>query len=187
MSTTMSAGGLLLLTVGAPGAGKSTWAHRHFPPSAIISSDQLRFRVCGRHTDQAATPAAVRILHAIVQGRMQFGQTTVVDATNAEPRHRDELLEAAHQHGRPVVAVVFDVPLQICLDRNARRRGRRRVPESFVRATHARICAEFPAGLLHVPDGLAAVLWIDADGQARLRGQVPAEYRTRTWLTGAPV
>ena len=63
---------------------------------------------------------------------MRRGLLTVVDATNLTKAARRSLLLLAAQAGRPAVAVVFDVPLERCLARNAGRPGRQ-VPDAVVR------------------------------------------------------
>jgi predicted kinase len=66
------------------------------------------------------------------------GLTTLVDATNLTERAQRPLLALATALGRPVAAVVFDVPLDVCLARNASRAGRS-VPEDVVRTQHAQL------------------------------------------------
>jgi predicted kinase len=125
----------LVLLVGAAGSGKSTWAAARFRASQVVSSDDLRARVSDDPTDQDATREAFAILHAIARARLRRGLLTVVDATNLLAASRRPLLELAVRHGRPMVAVVFDVPLTELLARNARRE--RVVPDAIVRRHHA--------------------------------------------------
>jgi protein phosphatase len=125
----------LVLLIGPAGAGKSTWAAGTFAAGAILSSDDLRARVAGDPADQAATGPAFRLLHAMATDRLRQGLLTVVDATNLLRTSRRSLSSIARRFDRPVVAVVFDVPLELCLERNARRPGRR-VPDEVVRHQH---------------------------------------------------
>ena len=84
--------------------------------------------------DQAATRDAFALLHAAARARLKRGLLTVVDATNLLVSARRPLAEAARRSQRPVVAVVFEVPLPELLARNA---GRDRVvPEETVRWHH---------------------------------------------------
>ncbi|MFN8623083.1 MAG: ATP-binding protein [Chloroflexota bacterium] len=130
--------GTLVLLVGPAGSGKSTWAAAHHAPTEIVSSDALRAAVCDDPGDQAANADAFRLLHAIVRARLSRGRTTVVDATNLTDGARRPLLALAARFGRPVVAVVFRTPLQVCLGRVAARPDRD-VPEEVVRLHHAQL------------------------------------------------
>lgn len=132
--------GALVLLVGAAGSGKSTWAARRFPPTAVLSSDAFRALVADDPTDQGATADAFRLLHAVARARLKRGLTTVIDATNLTDGARRPLLALAAASGRAVVAVVFDVPLARVLAQNAARIDRT-VPEAVVRQHHGQLPA----------------------------------------------
>lgn len=121
----------LVLLIGASGSGKSTFASRHFDPAVVVSSDELRGVVAGDETDQHATEAAFGRLHQWLETRLAAGVLAVVDATNTDWMRRAELIGRARRHGRPAYAVVFDLPLEVCLARNAARR--RTVPAAVIR------------------------------------------------------
>jgi protein phosphatase len=72
-----------------------------------------------------ATADAFTLLHTIAGMRLRRGRLTVVDATNVQREWRRPLLELAHAHGRPAVAIVLDLPEEVCLERNRARRDRR--------------------------------------------------------------
>jgi protein phosphatase len=127
--------GALVLLIGPAGCGKSTWAARRFRPDQILSSDAFRALVAGDATDQSASADAFRLLHLAARARLARGLLTVVDATNLTAPARLGLRDQARRAGRPVVAVVFDVPLERCLAQNASRPGRQ-VPEAVVRRHH---------------------------------------------------
>jgi protein phosphatase len=150
----------LILLVGPAGAGKSTWAARHFDRGQILESDHFRQLVAGDAADQSATGDAFKALHIIARARLRRGLTTVVDATNLTVAARRALLRIARQTARPAVAVAFDVSLQRCLRQNARRVGRA-VPEAIVRRQQR----AFPSALACLPsEGYAAILHLrDAD------------------------
>lgn len=121
----------VVLLVGAAGAGKSTFAARHFPASAVLSSDALRAAIAGDPADQSATRPAFAALHRLLDGRLAAGRLTVVDATNVTAAARRTIRRIAARHGVPVVAIVLDLPPPIVHARNAARRERR-VPEEAV-------------------------------------------------------
>jgi protein phosphatase len=121
----------LVLLVGAAGSGKSTLAGRLFPTGTILSSDALRAELSGDPANQSVTPLAFRILHEHAGRRLAAGQLTVIDATNVEPSARRPLRGLARTAGRPVVAIVLDLPPATCVARNAAR-SERVVPEGAV-------------------------------------------------------
>ena len=99
----------LVLLVGAAGAGKTTFAARHFAPDEVLSSDAYRALVSGDEANQKVSRVAFSILHRDLERRLLAGQLTVVDATNVEPRNRRELIRRAQAAGLPVVALVLDL------------------------------------------------------------------------------
>ena len=146
----------LVVLVAAAGAGKSTFAARHFGPAEILSSDAYRARIAGDEADQRATRAAFRLLHRDLDRRLSQGRLTVVDATNVERSARRELLARAAAAGVPAVAVVLDLPPPVIVARNAGR-ATRIVDEGVVRRHLARLRASL--------DGPSAPL----DGEGFLR------------------
>ena len=124
----------LVLLIGASGSGKSTFASRHFDAPTVISSDQLRGALAGDEADQHATDAAFGRLHQWLDARLAAGALAVVDATNVEWMRRTELIRQAREHGRPAIAIAFDLPFDLCLAHNAARR--RTVRAAVIRRQH---------------------------------------------------
>jgi protein phosphatase len=111
----------LVLLIGSSGAGKSTFAARHFQPTEIISSDHCRAMICDDESDQTINSEAFGLLHHVARLRLQQQRLTVVDATNLQFRARRPLLRMARAHRIPIVAIVFQVPLETCLEQNQSR------------------------------------------------------------------
>jgi len=128
-------GNAMLVLVGPSGAGKSTFAARNFLPTQILSSDAMRAVVADDPNDQSATDAAFSLLHVALGLRLAGGRLSVVDATNVEDWARRNLLAIARRQGRPASALVFALPLETCLERNAGRADRR-LPERAIRRQH---------------------------------------------------
>lgn len=114
----------VVVLIAAAGAGKSTFAARHFHPAEILSSDAYRAIVSGDEANQQATRAAFRLLHRALERRLADRRLTVIDATNLGRPARRELVVRAVAAGIPAVAIVFDLPAAVILARNAGRSTR---------------------------------------------------------------
>jgi protein phosphatase len=124
-----------VVLIGPSGAGKSTFAARHFAATEILSSDAMRAIVADDPNDQSATEAAFELLHTALGLRLARRRLSVVDATNVERWARAGLLAIARRHRRPAIAIVFALPIDISLERNAGRADRR-VPPGSIRRQH---------------------------------------------------
>ncbi|UDM02692.1 polynucleotide kinase-phosphatase [Streptomyces longhuiensis] len=114
----------LVVLVGASGSGKSTFARRHFKPTEIISSDFCRGLVADDENDQSASRDAFDVLHYIAGKRLAAGRLTVVDATNVQQESRKQLVDLARQYDVLPIAIVLDIPEEVCAARNAERADR---------------------------------------------------------------
>ena len=114
----------LVLLIGPSGSGKSTFAHTHFKPTEILSSDFCRGLVSDDETDQTATDDAFEVLRFITAKRLAAGKLTVIDATNVQLEARKPLLALAREYHYLAVAIVFNMPAKLCQERNEARPDR---------------------------------------------------------------
>jgi protein phosphatase len=152
----------LVLLVGAAGAGKTTFASRHFAPDEVLSSDAYRAIVSGDEANQKVSRVAFSILHRDLERRLLAGQLTVVDATNVDARNRRALIQRAQAAGLPVVALVLDLSPAVVLARNATRS--RQVDEAVVRWQLERVRTTAGEGVL-TREGCTTV-WIGRTPEA---------------------
>lgn len=122
----------LVVLIGATGSGKSTFARRHFKPTEVISSDFCRGLVADDENDQGASRDAFDVLHYIAGKRLAAGRRTVVDATNVQSDSRKQLIELARAHDVLPIAIVLDVPEEVCAERNAARADRAGMPRRVI-------------------------------------------------------
>ncbi|MFD9544194.1 polynucleotide kinase-phosphatase [Streptomyces sp. NPDC060022] len=122
----------LVVLIGASGSGKSTFARKHFKPTEIVSSDFCRGLVADDENDQSASRDAFDVLHYIAGKRLAAGRLTVVDATNVQAESRKQLVQLAREHDVLPIAVVLDLPEEVCLARNAKRPDRADMPRHVV-------------------------------------------------------
>ncbi|SNT50145.1 polynucleotide kinase-phosphatase [Asanoa hainanensis] len=123
----------LVALVGISGAGKSTFAGRHFAPSQVLSSDAFRAMVADDETDQSASAAAFDALYYVAGKRLAAGRLTVVDATHVQEHARSSLVALARAHDVLPAAIVLDLP-----EDEAWARTEARPDRSFGRAVLAR-------------------------------------------------
>jgi len=121
----------LVVLCGPAGSGKSTWAAKHFISTQIVSSDECRALVCDDASNQNVSKQAFEVMHFIIEKRLALGRLTVADATNLRREHRGEFIRIASRFSFNTAAIVFDVPAEACLERNAGRD--RKVPRDALR------------------------------------------------------
>ncbi|MFG2642244.1 polynucleotide kinase-phosphatase [Streptomyces sp. NPDC048370] len=122
----------LVVLIGASGSGKSTFARRHFKPTEVVSSDFCRGLVADDENDQSASKDAFDVLHYIAGKRLEAGRLTVVDATNVQQEARRQLVQLARKHDVLPIAIVLDLPEELCQSRNAARPDRADMPRHVV-------------------------------------------------------
>ncbi|WP_410664593.1 polynucleotide kinase-phosphatase [Amycolatopsis sp. lyj-84] len=114
----------LVVLVGASGSGKSTFARTHFAPTQVLSSDYFRGLVADDENDQSASAAAFDVLHYVAAKRLEAGRVTVIDATNVQRASRASLLKLAKEYDVMPTAIVLDLPVKLCHERNESRPDR---------------------------------------------------------------
>ncbi|NUK52117.1 polynucleotide kinase-phosphatase [Streptomyces lunaelactis] len=122
----------LVVLIGATGSGKSTFARKHFKPTEVISSDFCRGLVADDENDQSASGDAFDVLHYIAGKRLAAGRLTVVDATSVQQESRRQLVQLARQYDVLPIAIVLDMPEEVCAERNAARPDRAGMPRHVI-------------------------------------------------------
>lgn len=118
--TARSPKGYVVLTIGLPGSGKTTWFKRR--GVTPLSSDMLRSILFDDITEQRYQGLVFSTLRSLLRARLIAKMPwNYVDATNLSPHERRQWIKMAKSFGYDVQAVFFDVPLEVCLERNRRR------------------------------------------------------------------
>jgi predicted kinase len=112
--------GFVVLAIGLPGSGKTTWfGRRGITP---LSSDLLRNILFDDVEEQRYQGLVFSTLRSLLRARLIAKMPmNYVDATNLSIHERRQWIKMAKSFGYEVQAVFFDVPLEVCLDRNRSR------------------------------------------------------------------
>src|SRR6185437_14439657 len=112
--------GVVVLAIGLPGSGKSTWFRRR--GVTPLSSDMLRSILFDDITEQRYQGLVFSTLRSLLRARLIAKMPwNYVDATNLSPHERRQWIKMARSFGYEVHAVFFDVPFEVCMERNMRR------------------------------------------------------------------
>ena len=112
--------GYVVLAIGLPGSGKTTWFKRR--GVTPLSSDMLRSILFDDITEQRYQGLVFSTLRSLLRARLIAKMPwNYVDATNLSPHERRQWIKMAKSFGYDVQAVFFDVPLEICMERNSKR------------------------------------------------------------------
>ena len=110
----------LVVLVGLPGSGKSTYLQQL--RTSGLSSDAIRKLLADDATDQTIHERVFQTLRYLLRQRLAMGRpVTYVDATSLTPQERAPYVGIGKAYGCELEAVFFDIPLEICRARNARR------------------------------------------------------------------
>ncbi len=114
----------LVTLIGASGSGKSSFAKKHFQPFEVLSSDFCRGLVSNDENSQDASRDAFDVLHYIAGKRLAAAKLTVIDATNVQKEDRKYYVNLAREYHCLPVAIVLNLPENICHQRNQQRPNR---------------------------------------------------------------
>jgi len=128
--------GAVVLSIGLPGSGKSTWFKRH--NILPLSSDMVRILLFDDVTEQRFQDLVFSTLRSMLRARLLARRPwNYVDATNLSAHERRSWIKLAHDFGYEAHAVFFDVPPEVCIERNHRRE--RNVPEDVMQRMAAKL------------------------------------------------
>jgi predicted kinase len=112
--------GYVVLAIGLPGSGKTTWFKRR--GVTPLSSDMLRSILFDDITEQRYQGLVFSTLRSLLRARLIAKMPwNYVDATNLSAHERRQWIKMAKSFGYEAHAVFFDVPLEVCMERNSSR------------------------------------------------------------------
>lgn len=137
----------LIMTRGAPGSGKSTFIRENGLSHLTINPDLIRVEQAGVYADEDnveqrgfVDEASVwRQVEIEVRERMESGNPVIIDATFQQLRDFKMPAKLANQFKyKPAVLDFTGVPINTAIDRNAKRRGWAKVPDTVITTAYER-------------------------------------------------
>src|SRR5215831_10612801 len=125
----VSANPLLIVLVGPPGSGKSTWARVNGANAIHVSQDDLIDAITPSGFAHDHRPIYQAAEDAVARAGLAAGRTVIADRTNRTRAHRQRWVRIARELRATVVAVVMTTPHDICRARNNSRTDSRRLSQ----------------------------------------------------------
>lgn len=142
-----------VLFIGVQASGKSSFFHEQFSHSHVrINLDMLKTR---------------RRERVLLQTCIEIGQALVIDNTNPTRADRARYISELREAGCRIDGYYFRSSIEECMERNARRRGDQRVPDTAVLGTHAKL--ELPS----YEEGFDGLFYVQIDD--------PSGFRVEEW------
>ena len=122
----------LYLLVGPPASGKSTFLKKTMPlleNARAISRDEIRFALVAE--DEPYFSREDEVFECFlneIRSSLNKNDHTFIDATHINEGSRKKILRRINTSNVKVFCLVFTTPLDICIQRNYLRDGRRQVP-----------------------------------------------------------
>lgn len=180
----------MILTVGLPASGKSTWAMEQVRAigAVNVNRDDIRQMVCGGWTGKPEDEAMVtQIQHAAIVSALKKQQTVIVSDTNLNRGIVKGLVKIAQNWGADVYFQYINTPVDVCVARDNLRAelGERFVGEKVIRDMDRRYGMPVYDDLItrgtprevYVPDpSKPNAIIVDLDGTVALHNRSPYDY-----------
>ena len=129
---------MLIVLCGIPASGKTSFTHWGFEKDVkVISTDKIRGELFGDESIQRNPRLVFDTAYNRIANALQKNENVIFDATNLTIKDRKEIFKRFSPNVHEIIAVYFNTPLEVCLERNAKRE--RKVPEDVIRRMHDRI------------------------------------------------
>jgi len=119
----------LVIFIGLPAAGKSTYYRQHFAATHVHVSKDL----------MPKTKRSDAVMMTEIEAALAAGKSVVVDNTNPSIEVRAPLIALGRRYGARIIALYFEVEAKTALARNRAREGVARVPDVAIFATRKKL------------------------------------------------
>ncbi len=129
----------MTITVGLPGSGKTQWA-RQAGFDRMVCLDDWREKLWGDRNIQdgpGGTELLIELHNMEIREALKNGGNVVVHNTNILRKHRRPLVEMAREAGYRVKIIYFEIPVEVCRQRNRDRDNP--IPDEVIDDSAARL------------------------------------------------
>ena len=113
----------LILLVGIPGSGKTTYAKEYaqiHDATIHISSDSIRYELYGDESIQGDSDTVFSLMQKRAVEALQSGKSVLYDATNMTRKDRSGIIAACPRYAH-IEAHIIWAPIETCIERDANR------------------------------------------------------------------
>lgn len=115
----------IIMLIGLPGSGKSTWAKEYANHQGaryhILSSDAIRKELYGKEEIQGIPKEVFGLLYKKAEEFCEKGENIIIDATNLSSNKRKAFIKRFKHFNPFLQAVVFHTPVETCIERDKER------------------------------------------------------------------
>lgn len=125
----------LIMMMGIPGAGKTTWIKNNFPDVEPISRDKIRFEILdqrgGDYFDYE-DEVFEKFIYQII-GSLVVDEIAIADATHLNKKSRAKVLNKVRKFADEIECIWIDVDIETAFAQNDQREGRAWVKHGIIR------------------------------------------------------
>ena len=164
----------LLMLRGLPASGKSTYAKELADKGWLrVNKDDLRAMLNNGNWSKGNEKRVIKLQNQIIETALAEGKN-VVDDTNFAEYHKHRLYDLARKYKADFDEKFFDTPLQVCLDRDAKRANG--VGKDVIMKMYNQYLKPKPA-VYKPPVGSQKAILVDIDGTlAHMKDRSPFEW-----------
>jgi predicted kinase len=173
--------GKLIMTVGLPASGKSTWAKEQVLKSGgnikRVNKDDMREMLDAGKWSKNNEKHILMLRDEIIKHYLFEGLSVIVDDTNLAPKHKKTLQALAKKYGATFETKSFlEVPIEICIERDLHRVAS--VGEKVIRSMYDNFLKPAPVPSPVFNPNLPSVILCDIDGTlAHMGDRGPFEWK----------
>lgn len=161
----------IIVLRGLPASGKSTWAKDYIsrnPVTVRVNKDDLRATLHNSQWSEDNERLVLEIRNAIIIKSLINLRDVIVDDTNFAEKHITTIQKIAEEYGASFEVKDFDVPLEVCLDRNRKRDSS--VPDKVIIDMYNKYVLPKKEKIVQTPGKTKAIV-VDLDGTLALHNR----------------